>query len=282
METTNVRPETVRCDTPYGDIRGKVALITGVGQSGSSNSWGNGAAIARVLAQQGAFVFGCDLNLPAAERTQQRIRSEGGDITVIHADVTRTEDVQALVAACLEKKGRIDILVNNVGKSERGGPTDMAEEIWTSQIQVNLNSAYLCCRYVLPVMEKQGFGAVVNVSSIAGIRHIGKPQVAYSTCKAGLIQFTKTTAVLFAQKGIRLNTVVPGLIHTPLVEVLANKYAGGDYEGFVAQRNQAVPMGKMGSAFDVAAAVLFLVSDQAGYITGQELVVDGGITSSTP
>ncbi|KAL6416224.1 3-oxoacyl-[acyl-carrier-protein] reductase FabG [Ilyonectria robusta] len=130
-------------------------------------------------------------------------------------------------------------------------------------------------------MEKQGSGAIVNVSSIAGLRYIGKPQVAYSAAKAGVIQFTKATAVIYAPKNIRLNTVVPGLMDTPLVKVLAEKYAGGDIEGFVAKRHAAVPMGKMGNSLDVAMAVTFLASQQSRYITGQKIVVDGGITSST-
>jgi len=130
-------------------------------------------------------------------------------------------------------------------------------------------------------MEKQGKGAVVSISSVAGLRYIGKPQVAYAAGKAALMQLTKTTAVLYAPKGVRLNTVVPGLMFTPLVQRLAEKYAKGDFEGFVAHRHQQVPMGHMGEAWDVANAVLFLASDEAKYITGQEIVVDGGITSAT-
>lgn len=272
--------------TPYADLKGKVVLVTGIGQTGNLEAWGNGAAIARVLFHLGAKVFGCDLNLEAAKHTQQRLEQEGGEgegrVAVMQTDVTKSDQVQALIDACCSQYGRIDILVNNVGRSEKGGPADMDEQIWARQLDVNLTSTYLCCRYALPIMERQGSGCVVNVSSIAGLRYIGKPQVAYSACKAGLIQFTKTTAVLYADKGIRLNTVVPGLIHTPLVEILAEKYAAGDYDGFVARRNGAVPMGKMGTALDIAYAVVFLASDQARYITGQELVVDGGITSVTP
>lgn len=131
-------------------------------------------------------------------------------------------------------------------------------------------------------METQGSGgAVVNISSIAGLRYIGKPQVAYSATKAGVIQFTKATAVIYAAKGIRLNVVVPGLMHTPLVTVLAEKYAEGDLEGFIEQRHRAVPTGRMGDGMDIAMAVLFLASGQSRYITGQKIIVDGGITSAT-
>lgn len=130
-------------------------------------------------------------------------------------------------------------------------------------------------------MESQGSGAVVNISSIAGLRYIGKPQVAYSATKAGVIQFTKATAVIYAAKGIRLNVVVPGLMHTPLVTVLAEKYAQVDLEGFIEKRHNAVPTGRMGDGMDIAMAVLFLASGQSRYITGQKIVVDGGITSAT-
>lgn len=157
----------------------------------------------------------------------------------------------------------------------------MEPRIWDAQTNVNLKSVYLCCHHVLPLMEAQGSGVVVNVSSIAGMRYIGKPQVAYSATKAAVIQFTKATAVLYAAKGIRMNVVVPGLMHTPLVGMLADKYAGGDLEGFKAKRNKQVPMGKMGNSFDVAYTAAFLASSQSRYITGQKIVVDGGITSST-
>ncbi|ERT03284.1 hypothetical protein HMPREF1624_01590 [Sporothrix schenckii ATCC 58251] len=269
----------------YPDIKGKVVFLTGIGQTGDQSMWGNGAATARILARNGARIFGCDLSLAAAQHTQSRIRAEGGEIEVVSANVTQDASVQAAVAACLAAYGRIDILVNNVGRSEPGGPADMAEAVWDAQVDVNLKSVYLCCHHVLPLMEKQdggaGGGVVVNVASIAGLRYIGKPQVAYAATKAAVIQFTKATAVLYASRGIRLNVVVPGLMDTPLVGLLADKYAGGDLAGFKAKRNAAVPMGHMGSSWDVAMAAAFLASEQARYITGQPIVVDGGITSST-
>jgi NAD(P)-dependent dehydrogenase (short-subunit alcohol dehydrogenase family) len=276
MATSSFNPAT------YPDLREKVVLLTGIGQQGDPEMWGNGAATARVLASNGAKIFGCDLNLAAAQRTQQRLEAEGGDCTVVAADVTQKPEVRTLVDACIARYGRIDILINNVGKSEPGGPVELSEETWDKQMDVNLKSVYLCCHHVLPIMEKQeSGGVVVNVSSIAGMRYIGKPQVAYAATKAAIMQFTKTTAVIYAKRGVRLNTVVPGLINTPLVSVLADKYANGDYEGFVEKRHRAVPMGRMGDSMDVANAVAFLASDQARYITGQKLVVDGGITSST-
>lgn len=202
----------------------------------------------------------------------------------MRSDVTSSTSCKKLVDACMKKHGRIDIVVNNVGKSEPGGPAEMSEETWDQQTNVNLKSVYLMSHLVLPIMEGQtSGGCVLNISSVAGLRYIGKPQVAYSATKAAVCQFTKATAVIYAQrtKGrVRLNTVVPGLIDTPLVKVLADKYAQGDVEGFRKVRDGQVPMGRMGSAWDVAHAGLFLCSQEAGYITGQEIVVDGGFTSS--
>lgn len=258
-------------------LDGKVALVTGCGTKG--DGWGNGKAIAVLLARQGAKVYGCDLDLKAAQATQEIIRQEGGTAEVQVADVTKAAEVKALVKACITRFSRIDILINNVGRSEPGDPVTMPEEVWDDQMNVNLKSAFLCCKEVLPIMEKQGGGSVVNVSSVAGLRYGGKPQVGYAAAKAALMQMTATTAVIYAARGVRLNSVVPGLIFTPLVTRLADKYAKGDFEGFVAHRHSQVPMGRMGEAWDIANAALFLASDEAKYITAQQLVVDGGITA---
>ncbi len=260
-------------------LDGKVALVTGCGTAGEG--WGNGKAIAVLLARQGAAVYGCDLDLGAAEATRDLVREEGGQAEVQVCDMTKAAEVEALVQACLARFGRIDILVNNVGRSEPGDPATMAETVWDEQMAVNLKSAFLGCKYVLPVMERQGGGSIVSISSIAGLRYVGKPQVAYAAGKAALMQMTQTTAVIYAARGIRLNSVVPGLIFTPLVKRLADKYAQGDFDGFVAHRHNQVPLGRMGDAWDVAHAVLFLAADESRYVTGQQLVVDGGITAAT-
>ena len=260
-------------------LDGKVALVTGCGSLG--DGWGNGQAISVLLARQGAQVYGCDLNIEAAKATQQRTKDEGGTMEVGTADVTKAADVEALVQACIDRFGRIDVLINSVGRSEPGDPVAMAEAVWDEQMDVNVKSAFLMCKHVLPLMERQGGGSVVSISSIAGLRYVGKPQVAYAAGKAALTQLTKTTAVLYAERNIRLNCVTPGLMFTPLVRRLADKYAGGDFDGFVAKRHNQVPMGRMGDAWDVAHAVLFLASDESRYITGQQIVVDGGITGAT-
>lgn len=262
----------------YPDLHNKTALVMGIGQTQipGSETWGNGAAIARVLAHSGAKVFGCDLSLAAAEFTAFRIRADGGICDVIQADVTSVDDVKRVVQAVLDKYGRIDILINNVGATATGDPVSMDEGTWDRQIGINLKSVYTACHVVLPVMEKQASGVIVNNASIAGIRYIGKPQVAYSSAKAAVIHFSGVTAVMYASKGVRVNSIAPGLMYTPLVESMK----GTQPEAYQRIVEQPVPMGRMGDAFDVATATAFLASDAAKYITGQNLVVDGGFTSS--
>jgi len=264
------------------DLTSQIVLITGIGCIG--DGWGNGVTIATLFARQGATIFGCDLSLPAAEKSQRDILADSpaATIDVMQADATSSSSMKEFIDACMKKHGRIDILINNVGRSEPGDPASMSEEVWDKQMDVNLKSVYLTTHLVLPIMEKQPEGGnVVNISSVAGLRYIGKPQVAYSTTKAAILSFTRTTAVIYASKGVRLNTVVPGLVNTPLVRMLADKYAGGDYEGYCRVREEQVPMGRMGTAWDVANAALFLASKEASYITGTEIVVDGGLVQST-
>ena len=193
------------------DLTGKVALITGLGQS-EGEGWGIGAACAFQLAKQGAKVFGGNRSLQSAETTCRKIRAAGGTCDVVQTDVTSAASVQQLVESCMAQHGRIDILINNVGRSEPGCPATMSEAVWDAQMDINLKSVYLTCRFVLPVMEAQGSGAIVSIGSIAGLRYIGKAQIAYNTCKAALLQFSKATAVMYASKGVRLNCVVPGLM----------------------------------------------------------------------
>jgi NAD(P)-dependent dehydrogenase (short-subunit alcohol dehydrogenase family) len=261
-------------------LDGKVALVTGCGTA--EPGWGNGKAISVLFARQGATIAGVDRDLAAAQETRRLIVEEGGSCDVDACDVTDAGQVAACVARVLERHGRIDVLVNNVGRSAPGGPAELTPEAWDEQLAVNLRSTYLLCHEVLPVMERQGAGAVVSISSAAGLRYIGKPQVGYASAKAALLQFTRTTGVIYASRGVRLNCVVPGLIHTPLVDRLADLYADGDREGFAAHRHAQVPMGRMGDAWDVAHAALFLASDEARYITATEIVVDGGLVATTP
>lgn len=237
-----------------------------------------------LFAREGATVYGIDRNPAAAEDTRRRIEAEGGTCLTAEADVTRRDQVEAMVADCLARLGRVDVLVNNVGLSLPGDPVAMSEEVWDSQIDINLKSAFLCTKAVLPCMVAQGKGAIVSVASTAAIRYTGKPQAAYAAAKAGLVQFSRVVAVDYARRGVRLNCVLPGLIETPLVEKLAEQFAsdetGLDREAFYNRRHAQVPMGHMGEAFDVAEAALFLASDAAKYITGTELLVDGGLCAA--
>jgi NAD(P)-dependent dehydrogenase (short-subunit alcohol dehydrogenase family) len=265
-------------------MAGKVAIVTGAGSVGPG--WGNGKATATLLARQGAKVFLLDINPAAVAETKAIIEGEGGTCATHICDMTLAADVQEMVQACLDQFKRIDVLVNNVGGSAPGDAVAMTEEVWDRQINTNLKTAFLGCKYVIPVMLEQGKGAIVNIASVAGLRNdfaSGRSHVAYSASKAGVIQLSRSTAGTHAKKGIRVNTVVPGLMHTPLVEVrLAKTVAGNDAQKLIDARNAVVPMGHMGTGWDVAHAVLFLASDEAGYITGTEIIVDGGITSFMP
>ena len=264
------------------DLAGKVAIVTGAGSVGPG--WGNGKATAVLLARQGARLFAIDINEEAADDTRRLIAEEGGSCTVRGCDMTVAQDVRAAVEDCEARLGPVDILVNNVGGSAPGDPATMAEEVWDAQLDLNLKATFLGCKYVLPVMERQGSGAIVNIASIAGLRnHIGRSYVAYSAAKAGVIALSRATALSYAARGIRCNTVVPGMMHTPLVEHrLAQQLGYDDVAALIAHRHSRVPMGRMGDAWDVAHAVLFLASDEARYITATEIVVDGGLVASVP
>jgi NAD(P)-dependent dehydrogenase (short-subunit alcohol dehydrogenase family) len=266
------------------DLPGKVAIVTGAGSVGPG--WGNGKATAVLLARQGAKVFAIDRELAAAEETRGIIEQEKGKGTAIahRCDMTATEQVEAAVAACLTAFGRVDILINNVGGSAPGDPVAMAEAVWDAQLDHNLKTAFLGCKHVLPHMVTQGGGAIVNISSIAGMRSDSdRAHVAYAATKSGIIGFTRSVAMAYVKKNIRCNAVVPGIMFTPLVEHrLVGQIGGNDAAKLIAKRHAQVPMGQMGTGWDVAHAVLFLVSDEARHITATQLVVDGGVTAGSP
>ncbi|MED5395327.1 MAG: SDR family oxidoreductase [Pseudomonadota bacterium] len=258
-------------------LHNKVALVTGAGSVASG--WGNGKATAVVFAREGAKVFAADINFDAAEETCGIIADEGGMAVPFHTDVTKSDSVAVMVAACLDKFERIDILHNNVGGSVPGGPVDMPEEVFDQQIEFNLKSVFLTCKHVIPVMERQGSGAIINVASLAAIRHTGHYHSAYEAAKAGLLHYTRTMAVEYAPKGIRANTVIPGHVLTPLVEHrLAKQYRGGNLQNLIEERSKGIPMGHMGDAWDVAYAALYLASDEAKNTTGIHITVDGGVS----
>ena len=260
-----------------GRLKDKIAIVTGAGCVGPG--WGNGRATAVRFAEEGAKIFAVDRDLDTVVETVERVKAAGGEIAVQQCDVTDNAAVAAMVAACVKRFGRIDVLVNNVGGSAAGGPVEMAEEVWDAQVDCNLKSVFLTCKHVLPVMEKQKAGSIVNVASTSGLRFTGAFQVGYAATKAGVIQLSRVVAVQYAAKGIRVNTVVPGQLHTPMVEArLARQRAGGDVEALLQQRLARIPQGFTGDGRDTANAALFLASDEARFITGTEIVVDGGMT----
>ena len=261
-----------------GRLDGKVAIVTGAGCVGPG--WGNGRAAAVMFAREGARIFAVDRDSEAMDETVARIRVDGGEVRTHLCDVTDGGQVAAMVSACVEAFGTVDILVNNVGGSAPGGPVALSEEAWDRQIDTNLKSVFLTCKHVIPVMEAGGGGAIVNTASTSGLRWTGAAQVGYASAKAAIIQFSRVTAVEYAKKKIRVNTVVPGQMHTPMVETrLAGQRAGGDLEALIASRIARIPLGFMGDGRDTAAAALFLASDEARFITGTEIIVDGGMTA---
>ncbi|HEY1544874.1 MAG TPA: SDR family NAD(P)-dependent oxidoreductase [Xanthobacteraceae bacterium] len=261
-----------------GRLQGKVAIVSGAGCVGPG--WGNGRAMAVIFAQEGAKIFAADKNLDAMTETLARVRELGGEIAAHQCDATRSAAVAEMVRACRARYGRVDILVNNVGGSAAGGVAELSEEGFEAQLDYNLKSAFLGCKHAVPVMIEQGGGAIVNIASASGIRWSGAAQVGYAASKAGVLQLTRVTAVQYADKGVRVNAVVPGQLHTPMVEVrLAKQRSGGDVEALLKTRVSRIPMGFMGDGRDTAYAALYLASDEARFVTGTEIVVDGGMTA---
>ena len=258
-------------------MKDKVVIVVGAGASGPG--WGNGKAAAVLYAREGARVFAVDHRIEAAEETVDLIRGEGNEAAAFRADVSSSADLKAMADACVARHGRIDVLHNNVGIVEVGGPVETSEESWNRVIAVNQTGVFLSCKHVLPHMIDRQSGAIVNIGSVAGLRWIGFPYLAYSAAKAALIAMTGNVAVQYAAQGIRANCVVPGLMNTPLIREPLKTTYGGDIESMIEQRDRLSPTGKMGDAWDTAYAALFLASDEARYITGTHLIVDGGLTA---
>lgn len=257
-------------------LTGAVVLVFGSGSSGAGLS--NGEAAALTYARAGARVACIDRDPAEAERVSKVIEAEGGTSYAVTADVTVEDDVVAAVSDISRSLGAPAVLHNNVGLAVLGDVLELDREIWDKALAVNLTSAYLTTRHVLPLMLERGKGAIVNVSSLASIRDTGYTYPAYSAAKAAVNQLTVSLALTYADRGIRANAVVPGLIDTPLVAqqiVQDTDHAGAE----LAARHAASPTGRMGSPWDVARASLFLASDLAGYINGALLPVDGGLAA---
>ena len=254
----------------------KCVIVAGAGSSGPG--WGNGKASAVLFAREGATVIAVDRNLPAAQETKQIIDSEGGRCLAIEGDVTDLDSCSAVVEAGLQACGGIDVLMNNVGILRRGGPVELSRKDWDQSVDINMTSFFLMCKAAIPAMLATGGGSIVNTGSVAGVRYLGVDYISYSSTKAAILGFTRSLALQYASCGIRANTVLPGLMDTPMiVEPLGEAYE--NVEQMRAKRNAQCPMGFMGDAWDVAHAALFLSSDEAKYITGTELIVDGGLTA---
>ncbi|WP_430592398.1 SDR family NAD(P)-dependent oxidoreductase [Humidisolicoccus flavus] len=261
-------------------LANKVAIVFGGGSiNGDLN---NGLATSIVYAKAGASVVIVDREPNAVEAGVERVQRECAEIGLtaevrgVVADVTNEASVADAVAQTIERFGRIDVLHNNVGIAKMGGPIEMSLDDWNTVVAVNLTSAFLTCKYVLPHMIEAGRGSIVNIASVGGMRYIGYNYPSYSATKGALVQFTTNIALQYASKGIRANCVAPGYIASPMMY----KQISGAYESveaMVAARNALSPTGQMGESYDVANASLFLASDESKYVNAVCLPVDGGL-----
>jgi len=271
------RLRTVRDHKPIRSerLRGRSVLVFGGGSSGAIPNNGQAASVAYALA--GATVTVVDLDLERAQATVSLIQAEGGGGIAVRGDVTKDEDVERAVETCREFAGKIDVLHNNVGVTDVEPTATLSVDRWSQSLHLNLTTCYRTIRAVLPIMLAQGAGVITNISSVAAIRYTKIPYLPYATAKAGLNQLTTCIALEYASRGVRANAILPGMMYTPLVFAqLARHY--GDMTAATEERARQCPMGFMGDAWDVANAAVFLASDEARYITGQHLVVDGGLS----
>jgi NAD(P)-dependent dehydrogenase (short-subunit alcohol dehydrogenase family) len=269
--------DPLAAEATLGRLRGRVAIVVGAGQTPGLNI-GNGRATALVFAREGAQIFAVDQQLDGAAETVRLIRDAGGTAEAFQADVTDEDAVSAMVAACVARFGHVDVLHNNVGAGLSAGDAPLLviePDAFDRVVAVNLKSAVLTCKHVLPLMREQHGGVVLNVSSFAAYSNY--PYIAYKTSKAGVIALTQHVAIANAEYGIRANVLVPGLINTPMAVENRIGVLAASREEVIAQRDAQVPLNKkMGTAWDVAHAALFLASDEARYITGVALAIDGG------
>ena len=258
-------------------LEGKTAIIMGAGQS-PGHGMGNGRATAMLFAREGAQVLCVDRDLASAAETADMITSEGGEAAVFEADVTCEAQVAASVQQCRTQWGRLDILHNNVGISVAGGDAEVTEisvEAFDRVMAVNLRGTVMACKHAIPFMREQRAGAIVNISSVAAVECY--PWVAYKASKMGMVAFTKQIAIQNAGYGIRANVILPGLMDTPMAVDARARAWNRPREEIAAERDARIPLGgKMGTAWDVAYAALYLASDEAQFVTGVALPVDGG------
>lgn len=255
-------------------LKDKVAIVVGAGSIGRDIS--NGAACAVTFAREGAKVLCADRSLDAARETVRRVQEIGGTAEALQADVLSADQIKAMVDHCLQRFGRVDVLHNNVGIEEFGELIEVTEESWDRVHAVNLKGAMLTSREVVPHMIRQQGGSIINTSSIASRKWSPMQFLSYSTSKAALNHMTRVVARQYAQHQVRCNVIVPGLIDTPHAAALFKNEE--ELRKGREMRNARCPMGRQGTAWDVANAALFLASDESKYVTGLELVVDGGLS----
>jgi NAD(P)-dependent dehydrogenase (short-subunit alcohol dehydrogenase family) len=257
-------------------LKDKTAIVFGAGSCGPG--WGNGKAASVAYAREGARIVAVDFELARAEETRDIILAEKGECMALAGNVTNAADIDRAIDETLRAWARIDILHYNVGTSGFEGIVDLSEAAWDRAIDTNLKGAFLACKRVIPVMLEQGHGIITTISSVGGLAIGPIPFVDYYSSKAGLNHFTRSIAVAYAARGIRANTIAPGLMHTPLLyEIPGFIEHYGSAEAMVKARDAACPTGKMGDAWDVANAAVFLATDEAKYINGVVLPVDGGL-----
>jgi NAD(P)-dependent dehydrogenase (short-subunit alcohol dehydrogenase family) len=245
----------------FGRIQGKVAIVTGSGG-------GIGRAIALRFAREGAKVGVADINLSSAEETAEMIAGAGGSAKAVETDVTDSSSVENMVKTVVETYGRLDILINNAGVGFEGDVVALTEEDWHKTLEVNLKGVFLGCRHAIPLMVKQGGGSIVNTASTAAFI-AGSVSCVYPASKAGVVALSKSTAVTYAPKNIRVNCVCPGHVETALSYSLKDpKFREAVLKKY--------PLGRIGTPEEIANVVLFLASDEASYITGTEIIADGG------
>ncbi len=260
-------------------LNGKVAIIIGAGQQ-PGDTIGNGRAISILFAREGAKVMLVDKDLDSAKETKSMIDKEGGESFAFEADIVREDDCRRLIEKCVEKYYLIDVLVNNVGIGDGDKSlVKLSEEIWDKIFNANLKGMFLTCKYVLPVMEKQGKGSIINISSVAYVC-APVPITAYKISKSGVNSLTQQIAMQYAKRGVRVNAIMPGLLNTPIAIEGMARATGTPKKDIIKFRNRLVPLkGGMGDAWDTAYAALFLASDEAKFITSVILPVDGGQSS---